>query len=142
MKKVFKAEGNFEAYYKAEKFLRDNGYSYGSSQGSAPVAIWKGDCHISKWRGLSEKERSECHGIITGQMRNGDITVNIKDEVWDSTDKHIEKHYCKTCTYELRTWKTEDSRFIGVCTNDGCPKQGAEVDLLDYPTVEKALEKV
>lgn len=133
MKKVFKAEGDFKSYYKAERFLDDNGYSYGSSDISAYVAIWKGDCYISKWRNLSSKEKSECHGLITGDHRNGPVTVTIKDDIWNSTDKHIEKHHCLVCRSELRTWETEDARFIGICIFEGCAEQGKEVSLLEYP---------
>jgi len=137
MKKVFKAEEGFQSYYKAEKFLDDNGYSYGSSDTSAYVAIWKGDCYISKWRNLSPKERSTCHGLITGDKRNGPVTVTIKDEIWNTNDKHIEKHHCLTCMSELVTWKTEDAKFIGTCVFEGCSKIGKEVALLEYPPIIK-----
>jgi hypothetical protein len=70
---------DFAAYHAAEKWLKENGYSYGSMCSPEPTAIMKGDIHIAKWRNLSAKERAEVHGKITTEsdFRNGPIIVTI-----------------------------------------------------------------
>lgn len=63
--KIFKGDGStFGATYEAEAWLRDNGYSYGSSCVCSPQGVLKGDYCISKWRNLSMKERSEMDGLL------------------------------------------------------------------------------
>lgn len=39
----------------------------------------RGDVLIAKWHNLSAKERAECDGVMTGDFRNGPVTINIKD---------------------------------------------------------------
>ena len=78
MKKTFDQTGTFEAIGEAKKYLTDNGYSYGSMQGSDPVSILKGDYYIEKWRNLSPGEKRGLDGTITGtDKRNGPVTVEI-----------------------------------------------------------------
>ncbi len=88
MKKVFKEEGAFQSLYKAEKWLTDNGFNYGSTcVQSNLVALYKGEYIGSawKWRGLSMKERRECHGIMKSyNYREGEVIIEIKDEYWES----------------------------------------------------------
>lgn len=74
---IFPQEGLFQAQHAAEKWLRERGFSIGSSQAGSPRAIWHGDCYISKWRGLSPAERASCHALMTGNGRNGPITVAL-----------------------------------------------------------------
>jgi len=54
----------FEAIGKAEEWLNKNGYSKGSMQRNAPIAIVKGDCHIAKWRNISQSEHQLIYGVI------------------------------------------------------------------------------
>ena len=77
MKKVFDKTGDFEAFCEAENYLKKNGYSWGSMQCDDPIGIMKGDFNISKWRNLSTNERNALDGIITGDTRNGPVTVEI-----------------------------------------------------------------
>lgn len=77
MTKVFDKTGDFEAFREAENYLKKNGYSWGSMQRDDPIGIMKGDYDISKWRNLSSKERNALDGTITGDKRNGPVTVEI-----------------------------------------------------------------
>lgn len=78
-KKVFKNDGTaFGATYKAEKWLRDNGYSVGSSCVFSPQGVMKGDFIIAKWRNLSPKERSEMDGTLQA-ARDQDAVLCLKD---------------------------------------------------------------
>jgi hypothetical protein len=77
MKKKFENERTFEAYNDACKWLKENGYSYGSMCSPAPTAIVKGNYYIAKWRNLTTKERNEVDGTITGDFRNGPVTVEV-----------------------------------------------------------------
>ena len=80
MRKTFKAHGNFEAFYAAEKWLRENGYSVGSMERDAPIGIAKGDCYISKWRNLGNDKTLLDGVIVEGDKRDGDVTIIIFDE--------------------------------------------------------------
>jgi hypothetical protein len=78
MKYTFEGQGDFDALNKAEEWLKNQGYSLGSLQGPSPVGIMKGDFCISKWRNLSEKEKNELGGVLTGpSKRSGPVTVEI-----------------------------------------------------------------
>lgn len=78
--KTFVNDGNdFSANRDARKWLDENGYSYGSMQGSSPIAIFKGDCIIAKWRNLSTQDKKLLHGTIeSSDHRNGSVRVRIK----------------------------------------------------------------
>jgi hypothetical protein len=80
MRKVFKAGNDFEAFYAAEKWAKENGYSVGSIERDAPIGLAKGDCYISKWRNLGE-DRERLDGVIArGDKRTSDVTVIIYDD--------------------------------------------------------------
>ena len=82
MKKVFNKTGDFAAISEAQKWLKDEGYSFGSMQREAPIGIMKGDYSISKWRGLSRQDIAELDGVIEGiDKRNGPVTITIFDSV-------------------------------------------------------------
>lgn len=57
---------DFGAQRAAEDWLRERGFSFGSSQADGPQAIWHGDCRVSKWRNLSTRERRDAHAIMGG----------------------------------------------------------------------------
>lgn len=82
MRKTFKADGAFGAFYAAETWLRDNGYSVGSMERDRPIGIAKGDCDISKWSNLGA-DKALLDGVIAGgSKRDSDITIII----FDNTD--------------------------------------------------------
>lgn len=74
---TFDEPGTFVANYAAERWLRDRGFSIGSSQCDQPRAIWFGDCYISKWRGLNAAERRDMHAVMTGDGRNGPVHIEL-----------------------------------------------------------------
>ena len=77
--KVFDRKGSdFEAFNDACAWLKENGYSYGSMQRDEPIGIMKGDYDISKWRNMTSTEHESLDGRLTGDKRNGPITVTIK----------------------------------------------------------------
>lgn len=80
MKKEFAESGDFAAYYAAEKWLLENGYSSGSMQRDDPIGIMKGAYSISKWRNLSTADKKALHGIMTGDKRNGPVMVEIYED--------------------------------------------------------------
>lgn len=77
MKKEFTESGDFEAYYAASKWLDENGFSLGSMQRDDPIGIMKGDYCIAKWRNLSAADKRGLHGVLTGDKRNGPVTIEI-----------------------------------------------------------------
>lgn len=80
MRKVFKADGDFGAFYAAEKWVRENGYSVGSMERDRPIGLAKGDYYISKWRNLGEDKLLLDGVIAEGSKRENDITVIIFDD--------------------------------------------------------------
>ena len=48
----FPANGTFAAYYSAERFLKELGYSTGSMECSEPIGISLEYDHISKWNNM------------------------------------------------------------------------------------------
>ena len=51
--KTFAPRGDFDAYWDADKWLVERGYSVGSACGDAPVAVMSGcDGPVAKWRNL------------------------------------------------------------------------------------------
>lgn len=78
MKKTFTKKGTFQSYYKACKWLQQNGYSYGSMCGKEPIGIVKGDVIIAKWRNLSDKDKLQLDGTMTSSdFREGSVTIEI-----------------------------------------------------------------
>lgn len=67
----------FEAYREACAWLDKNGYSYGSMCNPLPTGILKGDFIIAKYRNLTKNEISELDGTITGNYRNGPVTIKL-----------------------------------------------------------------
>lgn len=72
----------FSAIYKAQRWLKENGYSYGSSCGPMPVAVMRGEYRLpQKWRNMSPKERAFVDGKIESlDFREGSVTVTLRDQ--------------------------------------------------------------
>jgi hypothetical protein len=79
-----KPEGEtFGAMYAAQRWLRANGYSWGStdsdrkSGGSNPVRILKGDWTLpQKWHNFTKEDKQKCDGVmIAYDWREGDVRV-------------------------------------------------------------------
>jgi len=79
--KVFGSEQTFAAYYAAEAFCQEQGFSVGRMQRDAPVGIKRGDWDIQKWRNRADKDRECMDGAIIGEdKRNGPVTVFYSEE--------------------------------------------------------------
>ena len=78
--KTFTEPGTFQALYAAEKWLDENGYSYGPGSAMHPTPVLKGDFMIAKWKNLTRKEIAQLDGKIDGNFREGPVTVTLKAE--------------------------------------------------------------
>lgn len=80
--KTFNDKGTFEAMYAAQRWLTENGYDYGSSSaGNIPTAVMKGDYYSyglpHKVKNFTPAQKAMMHGTITGEMREGPVTVTL-----------------------------------------------------------------
>ena len=67
----------FEAFYKAQKWCRDNNYSYGEMCHPQPIVLKKGYYEwIAKWKNLNKRERNSVDGVMIGR-RGSDYTIYI-----------------------------------------------------------------
>lgn len=73
----FKESGTFEGLYAAQKWLKENGYEYGSLCGHDPVAITKGIYDLpQKWINFNKLEKSLVDGVmLSTDFREGEVTV-------------------------------------------------------------------
>ena len=80
MKRVFTGR-EFAGYYAAVDWLEEQGYSYGSMQGGAPIGVLRrtGVC-IAKWRNLTAAERAELDGVLEGEKHDGPVTITMYDD--------------------------------------------------------------
>ena len=76
--KTFTDAGTFEALHAAQKWLTQNGYSYGSSCVMHSIPVMKGDFIIAKWKNLTKGEIKQLDGEVSGELREGPITVRLK----------------------------------------------------------------
>src|SRR3546814_4375627 len=79
MEIVFDQKGTFNALEAARQWCRDNGVSYGSSCAMSPTGLLRGDYCIAKWRNLTPKERKQLDGTMSGDMREGPVTIRLRD---------------------------------------------------------------
>lgn len=74
----FSAEGDFQAYHAACRWLDERGISHGRMQGGAPIGLLAGRFDIAKWRNLNAAERHQLDGTMTGDFRCGPVVVRIR----------------------------------------------------------------
>lgn len=75
--KVFNG-GEFAACNAAEAWCKENGISVGTTCRDLPRGLKRGDYDIAKWRNLSAADIAVMDGQMTGDMRNGPVTVTMK----------------------------------------------------------------
>lgn len=81
MKKVFETlGGNFEACREAEEWCEERGIAVGVIENGRPRALLCEHCWLDKWSNISEIERRKMHGTMTGDMRHGPVTVELKGD--------------------------------------------------------------
>ena len=76
--KTYNEVGDFQALWAAQKWLEENGYSYGSTCRGSPTGILKGEAFIAKWRNLTLEQTKDLDGLMVGDNRNGPITIKLK----------------------------------------------------------------
>lgn len=80
MRIEFNQTGLFQAMHAAEAWCKDNGISVGQSCAIGPSGLLFGNYDwIAKWRNLTQKERRELHGTMSGDFREGPVVVFLKD---------------------------------------------------------------
>lgn len=85
MRIEFNQKGTFDALYAAEAWCRENGISFGASCCTGPTGLLFGKLDwIAKWRNLTPKERSELHGTMSGDFREGPVIIYLKDSAVDA----------------------------------------------------------
>ncbi|MES2904912.1 MAG: hypothetical protein V4696_12060 [Pseudomonadota bacterium] len=92
---TFYAAGDFAASDQAEVFLKEAGFSLGSSRRGAPTACMFGDYTVSKWRNLNHDERRETHATLTGDRRNGPLSFRLLPAAPDEAVQAIEAAIAK-----------------------------------------------
>lgn len=71
-------QGEFKSLWASEKWLKDNGYSYGSSCRGMPIAICKDEYTLpQKWKNLTKAEKKSVDGILITSFREGPATIII-----------------------------------------------------------------
>ena len=74
---VFEDPKDFGAMRAAEQFLEARGFAFGVNERGAPRGVMLGAHRIARWRDLTEREREELDGKMTGDMRRGPVTVAL-----------------------------------------------------------------
>lgn len=82
-RKVFDETPEFEACRAAEEWCEERGISVGIMERGQPRGLLREACLISKWHNLRPHERATLDGTMTGDMRNGPVTVELKGEEAD-----------------------------------------------------------
>lgn len=83
----FQQTGDFVAVKAAEEWCTKHNFSFGIMQGFAPRGLKHGNYNIMKWRNLTTNDIVGLDGQMKGDMRNGPIIIEIKDEVWNAIKK-------------------------------------------------------
>lgn len=79
--KEFNDSGDFNAWHTCKKWLKEHGYSCGSTSCRAPgVGVLKGDYCIAKMHNLTRDEIKQLDGLVTGNFREGPVTLTLKAE--------------------------------------------------------------
>jgi hypothetical protein len=78
---TFKVDGTFQSMCAAQAWIKEQGYSYGSSSAVEPVAVMKGDYYSyglpEKMKNFTASQKNSVHGIMTGDHREGPVTVYL-----------------------------------------------------------------
>lgn len=75
---LFKNNGEENSgYYAAKKFLKENGFSYGSQQRNDPIGVYYGDSDISKWRNLGKDKKRLDGALCSFSFRERDVYLML-----------------------------------------------------------------
>ena len=81
---TFKNDGTDHSGLRAcQSYLKEHGFSYGAMQRDDPMAVFKGEVAIAKWRNLNHYEKQIVDGTIesVGGFRNGGARLTLSDLV-------------------------------------------------------------
>ncbi|MGF6281893.1 hypothetical protein ABH908_000074 [Pseudomonas frederiksbergensis] len=76
--KTFTGDAPFQAMHACSDWLEERGYSRGSTCVLHPTGVLFGDWDIAKWKNLTKREIAALDGHITGDTRNGPVTLHLK----------------------------------------------------------------
>jgi hypothetical protein len=63
----FPANGTFQAFYEAERHLKDLGYSVGSMCRQEPIGFAYDANYVAKWYNLSKEDKTHLDGVMLPQ---------------------------------------------------------------------------
>lgn len=77
---TFTGGDTFEALHAAQAWCKEReiSYSAGSARCGGVVGLLHGDFSIAKYHNLTAKERTQLDGTMTGDGREGPVTISIK----------------------------------------------------------------
>ncbi len=77
----FTQVGTWEAYNAAKEWVKSRGFTYGSTCAMLPLALVKGDYDATplpwKWKNFRNGDERFIDGTMTGDFREGPITVRL-----------------------------------------------------------------
>ena len=100
-KKVFENTGDtFSGVYSAEKWLRENGFSSGSTDCGSYVAITKGEYNLpQKIHNFYKEDLEQMAGVIySTDYRNGKVEIWLYEE-FEEKDRKKLLPKCDTCSW-------------------------------------------
>jgi hypothetical protein len=81
MRIEFNKPGTFQALYEARAWCQENGISVGQSSAMGPTGLLFGKFGwIAKWGNLAPQERSDLHGTMSGEFREGPVVIVLRDD--------------------------------------------------------------
>lgn len=95
---TFDLPREFAACRAAEQWCDDRGIAVGAPERGSPRGLLKGYFCIAKWRNLNDAERRALDGRMTGDMRNGPVTITLNGEAgnYRKLRKRQREHFCGT----------------------------------------------
>jgi hypothetical protein len=75
---IIKAKGDQWPIREAENVLRDEGFTTGMMQAGAPMGFARGADYVAKWRNIPPDQYQHLDGIITGDFRDGPVTIKYR----------------------------------------------------------------
>lgn len=76
---TFNETGDWAALRAAENWCKENNVSIGTMQAGSPRGLMRGDYQIAKWRNLDNSDKKSLDGQMTGDMRHGPITIEMRE---------------------------------------------------------------
>jgi hypothetical protein len=75
---TFPPAGTFQAFYAAEKRLKELGYTVGSMCRTEPIGFANADAvgYVAKWYNLSQDDKGQLDGVMASDdFREGGVTI-------------------------------------------------------------------